>query len=68
MINVGVVPVDISIKGLDVVAFDVLQVGDLFVVGDESLDTLASTAATSVAMEDTGHVGGEKVDDTVMGL
>ena len=69
MINMGVVPVDISVKGLDVVAFDVFKFGYLFiVVGDKSLDTFASTATASVAMKDAGHVGGEEVDDTVMGL
>ena len=70
MINMGFVLVDVSIVRPDVVAFNVFQVWDLFVVvGDESLDTFASTAATSVAMEDTVHIGGKDIDGgTVMGL
>ena len=71
MINMGVVLMNVSFEGSDIVAFDILEFGYLIVVGDESFNAFASvnlTAMASVAMNDAGHVGGEEINDAVMGL
>ena len=62
MIDMGVVLMNVSVEGFDIVAFDILEFGYLIVVGDESFFAFAAvnlTTATSVAMDDAGHVGGE---------